>query len=117
MKKVLLVFAAVILFIGGSGYSWYISNYQGANYYVFISEDCEPTEKEVKHKGRKTTQYTYLLKGYNEKGESQELELKTFYKLIPNTYLEAFSNKNKKVTSWVERSRDEIPRQPWEQLE
>ncbi len=117
MRNVLLVFAAVMLFIAASGYSWYISSYKGTNYYGKIYEEYKPVEKKVQHKGKSVTRYTYIIEGFDEKGESQELKFNTYYKIKPETYLEVFSNKNKKVTSWIAHDKSEIPRQPLEEID
>lgn len=53
MKKIILLYSAVFLIIGGSAYSWYQSQYKGNNYYVRIYDEYKPREKEVNKKGKK----------------------------------------------------------------
>lgn len=117
MKKTILFFIAIVLLICASGYSWYISNYEGINYYAYISENRKPDkEKEIYNQEMKSFQYTYVLKGVGDKGKFQELKLTTFEILKTNTYLEVFANKKNEVISWVERDKNEIPKKELKQL-
>ena len=118
MKRALPLFTVIILITGVSGYSWYISNYEGPNYYVYVHKDYKyEKEKEVSHKGRKEIQYTYSLKGFDEKGKEQELNFTTLCKLKTGVYLEVLYNKEKGTATWEERNRCEIPNNALDQLE
>lgn len=117
MKKIILLYSAVLLALGASGYSWYKSQYKGDNYYVRIYDKNSPIEKEIYDKGRKTIKYTYLVQGYDEKGNNQTLKFSTIYKIKPYTYLEVFYNKEKGSIDWIGRDRSEIPKNELEHLE
>lgn len=117
VKKIILLYSAVFLIIGGSAYSWYKSQYKGDNYYVRIYDAYKPSEKEVYKKGKKVIQYTYTVQGFDEKGDSQTLKFSTFYKIKPYSYLEIFYNEENGSVDWVGRDRSEIPKNALEQLQ
>ena len=117
MKKIILLYSAVLLVIGASGYSWYMSKYKRDNYYVRIHDNKFPIEKEIYDKGRKKIKYTYLVEGYDEKGNNKTLKFSTIYKIKPYTYLEVFYNKEKGSIDWIGRDRSEIPKNALEHLE
>ncbi|BAV03278.1 hypothetical protein [Lactococcus formosensis] len=97
MKKIILLYSAVFLIIGGSAYSWYKSQYKGDNYYIRIYDEYKPSEKEVYKKGKKV--------------------ISTFYKIKPYSYLEIFYNEENGSVDWVGRDRSEIPKNALEQLQ
>lgn len=117
MKKIILLYSAVCLIIDGSAYSWYQSQYKGDNYYVRIYDEYKLSEKEVYKKGKKVIRYTYIVQGFDEKGDSQTLKLSTFYKIKLYSYLEIFYNKENGSVYWIGRDRSEIPKNALEQLE
>jgi uncharacterized protein (TIGR01655 family) len=117
MKKIILVYVAVIFLLFASGYSWYTSEYKGSDYYVRIRSNYAPTEKEIYEKDRKIIQYTYSVQGFDEKGNSQALKLSTTHKIKSHSYFEVFYNKGKKSTDWIGRDRSEIPRNALERIE
>lgn len=111
MKKILLVFSAIILVIGAIAYSSYTSNYKKSSYYVRVPKDNNLiNERKVNTKDRKAVQYTYLLKGFDVKGKSKDLKYTTLYKLTPNSYLEVFTNSKNEVVTSVEWKRYQIPK-------
>ncbi|WP_285141070.1 YxeA family protein [Lactococcus petauri] len=68
-------------------------------------------------KVEKTIKYTYLVQGYDEKGNNQTLKFSTIYKIKPYTYLEVFYNKEKGSIDWIGRDRSEIPKNALEYLQ
>ncbi|NHI69033.1 YxeA family protein [Lactococcus garvieae] len=118
MKNVLLVFGSIIVIIIVIGLTWYNSSYKGPSYYVRVhGEDTHVNKKYIYSRGEGSTQYTYLLKGYDQRGESKELKLNTLDKIKENTYLEVFPNSKGEVISTVERKRSEVPKNALENLE
>ena len=99
MKNVLLVFGSIIVIIIVTGLTWYNSSYKGPSYYVRVyGEDTHVNKKYIYSRGEGSTQYTYLLKGYDQRGESKELKLNTLDKIKENTYLEVFPNSKGKLS-------------------
>ena len=117
MKNVFIVFIALIILIGLSGYSWYDSSYRGIIYYSEVYKGVKPVEERVQHIGNRVVQYTYYLRGFDEKGKSQQLKFSTISKVKSGIYLQVFLNKNRKVTSWVACDRSEIPRHILEKID
>jgi len=118
MKNVLLVFGSIILIIIATGLSWYTSNYKGDGYYVRVhGENMHVNKNYVYSRGEGSTQYTYILKGYDQRGNSKEIKLNTLDKIEENTYLEVFPNSKGEVISTAERERTEIPKNALENLE
>lgn len=117
VKKIILLYSAVFLIIGGSAYSWYKSQYKGDIYYVRIYDEYKPSEKEVYKKGKKVIRYTYTVQGFDEKGDRQILKFSTFYKIKSYSYLEIFYNEENGSVDWVGHDRSEIPKNALEQLQ
>ncbi|WP_285012606.1 YxeA family protein [Lactococcus formosensis] len=118
MKNVLLVFGSIILIIIATGLTWYNSSYKGPSYYIRVyGENIHVNKKYVYSRGEGSTQYTYILKGYDQRGDSKEIKLNTLDKIEENTYLEVFPNSKGEVISTVERERTEIPKNALENLE
>lgn len=117
MKKIILVYTAIIATLFASGYSWYNSEYKGSAHYIKIYDNYVPTEKQIHEGGKKIIEYTYSMQGFDEKGNSQKLKFSTTYKIQPYSYLEVFYNKEKKAMDWIRCDRNEIPRKALDRIE
>lgn len=101
------------MFVGG--YVWY-KKYNGNHYYVQINRDGKISESKGM-KGTKYKDYVYSLIGYDKNGKSQALELIESRKLKQGAYLDVLYNKERGVISWVERDKNEIPKEALKKLE
>lgn len=111
MKKALPIILVVLAAVLG-GFFFYTKTYlNGDDYYVKITTDGKHIEQKYKD-GSTGANYVYDLTGYDEDGQSKELEFKSNLgrPLRRNAYLKVTYSKNKdSVTQWEEVSEKDIP--------
>ncbi len=66
MKKILFGIIALILVVGGAGFSWYKVSYGGGTYYVQITKDGKE-QHDTASNGQKYTIYSYQMNSYQKR--------------------------------------------------
>lgn len=115
MKKILVGLIAVLLIIGGAGYTWYKTSYGGSNYYVKIHNDGKKLTEKADG-GNVWHGYGYNEDGYAKDGKKKKLEFTSTHNLRHDAFLKLTYNNEKGVTSWEEVKESEVPQNALNQL-
>lgn len=109
MKKIIAFLIVLIIFIGGSFYT-YNYFYGGETYYTKIVSDGEKST-ETAENGDIVTFYTYNQAAYNDDGQEKDVTLHEAREnpLKMDAYLKMVVNDRKGVISWEEVTQADLP--------
>lgn len=103
VKNVVISVIAIILFIGGCIFGFYMLFYQNSNYYTIIDNS------KYERIDDNDFNYKYTLPCYDEEGNKKEISFETSRELRSDAYIKIKYMITRGVISWEEVKYEELP--------